>query len=1549
MRLLLSVAAEADAPLLDLAVDCDDDATVGELAAELARHVSVPVGAVVRDTGRRLGVVSNEPLLAGTVPTLWLRGMPLPAGQRVADSPLRHGAIVGLGTPLPDLLAEPDGLVEVRLVSGPGAGSVHRLGPGHYELGSASMCTVRLSDPEAPEVAVRLDVTADGQVTVEPVDGLAGQTVPAAPRRAALDGPIVVAGRDDEPAPAPPSRRRRFRRRSRNADPLGSVGPAHVTLDPEADRALVELDRVELRDRQAWQPGMALTVGTTMLELAPVGAADASLTPSPAGATLDYNRPPRLFRPTRMSEFSLPKEPQRPDKMPLPFLICLAPIVLGGTMFLITQRPYSLLFMAMSPLMLMANFTQGRRTQKRRYVRAMQEFEEKTRRIEHDAFSALVNERAERRIDLPDPAQVLLFATGPRARLWERRRNDPDWLTVRVGTADVPSEVILNDPTRERHQGPMTWTAPDVPVPVPLEKVGVTGIAAPGDLPRTIGRWIVGQVAALHSPADLRVVVLADRSNAEDWSWVRWLPHLRPDVDSPVLAAVGTDEETTARRVTELVRELEARQQAAASKQGVRFDPILVVLDGARSLRLLGGMVPLLRTGPMYGMTFLCLDADVTLLPEECRAVVSGDTRAVRVEVSGEPTVEAVRPDLVGTTWAERLGRSLSPVKDVSQADAASTLPASSRLLTVLRLDPPSGERIAQLWARGGRTTAAVIGESADGPFEIDVRRDGPHGLVAGTTGSGKSELLQTIIASLAVGNRPDEMTFVLVDYKGGAAFKDCANLLHTSGMVTDLDGHLTTRALVSLGAELRRREHLLARAGAKDIEDYLAGRQPGDEPMPRLLIVIDEFAALVAELPDFVTGLVDIARRGRSLGVHLILATQRPAGVVSAEIKSNTNLRIALRVTDPGDSQDVVDSELAAHIAQSTPGRAFARLGHSALIPFQSSRVGGRPRGADEAPAIGVRNLDWPSLGSASPASVPVGDEDDVSTPTDLAALVTAINEAGRVVGIGPQPSPWLPPLPEVLAVDDLRIEGTAAELRGPGDIRPVRLGLADLPAEQLQRPMTWDLARGSHLAIAGQSRSGRSSVLRLVAAEIASIAAPSDVHIYGIDCGNNALLPLVAMPHTGAVVTRDQPDRIRRLLSLLGGEVGRRQQALATQGFADIAEQRDAVPPDQRLPYLVVLLDRWESYVAQFESADGGILVDQLLQLLREGSGVGLRAVFTGDKTLVSTRMGAYIEDRLLLRMAAPEDYSLIGMRSKEVPTRIPAGRAFRSGESPQEVQLALLSADQAGPAQVAALHRIAAEAKERYGTPPPERRPARVDELPVAISLIDAVKLAEKPPAAGALVVGVGGDTLGLRTVDVPSDGQGFLVLGPPRSGRSSALQCTIEVALSQGHRVVVVAPRRSPLRDLDRRRGVLGIFDSASDPGEVRSALEVGGRRLLVIDDFEVLGADHAIAGLAEEYLREVRDSVDGIVVACGIDEVSGMYRGLTATMRKARTGLILAPRASTDGDVLSARLPRSVGGVTPVGRGVLVTATGWEWVQVPSPPEPTSAGLGRLRS
>ncbi len=345
--------------------------------------------------------------------------------------------------------------------------------------------------------------------------------------------------------------------------------------------------------------------------------------------------------------------------------------------------------------------------------------------------------------------------------------------------------------------------------------------------------------------------------------------------------------------------------------------------------------------------------------------------------------------------------------------DDDSAIPDAARLLDVLGLTNPTAEKIVAGWATRGMSTQAVVGVSLDGPFALDLRRDGPHDLIAGTTGSGKSELLQTLIASLAVANRPEAMTLVLVDYKGGSAFAECARLPHTVGMVTDLDAALVSRALESLGAELRRREHRLAEAGKKDLEAYVdkRGRDATLPAMPRLLIVIDEFASLARELPDFVSGLVNIAQRGRSLGIHLILATQRPSGVVSPEIRANTNLRIALRVTDTSESSDVIDAPDAARIATANPGRAYVRLGHSALVPFQSARVGGKApgrRAAVAAPPF-VAPLNAAAFGGPAPVRPREAAARDVVPVTDLAELVAAIRAAVEQLELPAQPSPWL------------------------------------------------------------------------------------------------------------------------------------------------------------------------------------------------------------------------------------------------------------------------------------------------------------------------------------------------------------------------------------------------------------------------------------------------------------------------------------------------------------------------------------------------------------
>ncbi|WP_129668147.1 FtsK/SpoIIIE domain-containing protein [Phytoactinopolyspora endophytica] len=1553
MRLLLSAIASADGEAVDLAVDCDENATVSDVARRLAAQIAPPAAEpqIVRALGH-LGVVGDGP---GTdivaPPALYLGGRPLDPDVLVRESALHNGALVGLGLPLSDMFGERTGVMELRTVSGIGAGQVDSLAPGTYSVGTAPASAVKVHDPSLPTTIFSLDVGLDGTVTITPDPAVVGEVIQPPDRELRLDGPIIIPKQEDEKKTKRKSRRkRRYKKLMKELDRLKNP---HMTIAPEDDRPFAHLDRVPLEGPTVWKPGTALVVGEAMFELTVPAEPDASLSPSPGGVTLDYNRPPRLLPPSRLTDFRLPSEPQKPRKSPLPWAMALGPVLMGGTMFLLIRSPYSLMIMLLAPLMLIARQSNSKKERRGSYATQMENYVERLQRISAQAYDALVRERGARRRDMPDPAALLLFATGPRARLWERRRTDPDWLRVRVGTADIPSEVKLTDPARDDHERDLRWTAPDVPVGVDMAAAGVTGVAGADGSRTLVAEWMVAQAAALHSPADLGIVVLSDPDGDRAWNWVRWLPHARRGDDADVIAGVGVDEETTNRRVAELMAVVEARKAARDEKGGgigggaaardVSFSPMLVVLDGARRIRLIPGLVTLLREGPSVGLLFLCIDTEEQQLPEECQAVVRvGPGNSSMVRVTQAETVEGVRVDLVPAGWCERLGRALAPIKDVSSEDLSSTLPASSRLLDVLHIDPATPEAIERWWTNVGRATRVVIGENADGPFSIDIKADGPHGLVAGTTGSGKSELLQSIIASLAVANRPDEFTFVLVDYKGGAAFKDCNHLPHTVGMVTDLDGHLTTRALASLAAELHRREHQLAGAGAKDIEDYLAGRGPDDEPMPRLMIVIDEFAALVAELPEFVKGLVDIARRGRSLGVHLILATQRPAGVVSSEIKSNTNLRIALRVTDRTDSQDVIESPESAEIPKSLPGRGYARLGHSSLVQFQSSRVGGRPAAPDASVSIGLRELSWESIGRPAAFEGAGQAEEDVSIPTDLESLVKAINEASDRTGVKAPPPPWLPPLDDIITLEELFSEQNASV--GSGDKIQLPFGMVDIPSQQRRSVAYYDVSDGGNLSIIGAPRSGRSTVLRAFAGVIGREVSPGDIHLYGVDCGNNALLPIVGLPHTGAVVSRDQPDRLARLTARIRSEIGRRQQLLAEQGFADVGEQRANTPPEKRLPYIVVLFDRWEGFKQAFESYDNGRLLDMWMQIMQEGTGVGVKIIMSADRTGLIGRLSTLMDDKLILRMTDLADFASIGMPGKEVPEHMPPGRCFRA-DGLRETHVALLTDDDAGTAQVAALQEIGRQATERFADVPRRMRPFRVDPLPTKITLAEATKLLEKPLADTEIPIAVGGDTLTLRTLDAIDHGPGLLILGPRRSGRSATLLTMTMSVLERGWRVALVTPRRSPLQELGTREGVEAVINLESKKEDVLELLEGlvpaqgKGRTALVIDDVELIGVDGWLVDGITKHLGKLRDSGSVIIAAGTTDDLGSSYRGPVAALKKSRSGLLLSPAATSDGDHFGLKLPRSLTGGMPPGRGLYVAAGQWQLVQVP---EVTSA-------
>jgi len=1463
-------------------------------------HVLVGAGA---DTPLGEAAAQIAEAVAETGSDLYQGDRRLDPESTLASAGLYEGAVVGFSRqPVPD--PAPPSLLELCVVSGTGAGAVYPLDAGRHPVGSDPTTAVRIEG--APPLAAVIDVTGDGRVSVLLHEGarLVGVESPQAAVPKPVKGEPFVPVPEALEAPAAP------------ADSSAGV---------------------------PWTEDADLEVGDSLLRWAVPAPPDSSVKPTDDGVGLDFNRPPRIVEPLPQRRHRVPARPVYRGKTPFPLMVTCAPAVMGIGMVLLFHNILYGAFAVFSPLFALANWVSGKRNGRKKFKLDLAEYFVNKAAEEKAIAEEVAEERVLRLAVAPDPAVLLRVAVGPGRRLWERRRSDPDHLVLRIGTADQPSMMEVEDEDRggvfrER----VRWNVPSIPVGVALADRGVVALAGPPERVRPLAGWLLAQIAALHSPTGVRLALLTDQDRAADWEWLRWLPHTRSPFGSGLL--IGNDDETVAYRISELLGAVSRRQEASQSMLGRALfsEPdIIVVVDGARRLRDMPGLVQLLTDGPRVRVFCLCLDREVRLLPKEATSVIVDGGRTVTLRQDGLPEVSGIRPDLIGPDWFETVARALAPLRDATPDDG-NVLPPQVRLLELLGLEEPDPEQITARWLAKPASTVAPIGVGYDGQVSIDLAADGPHALLAGTTGSGKSELLQTLVASLAVANRPDELTFLLIDYKGGSAFRDCVNLPHTLGMVTDLDGHLVNRVLESLAAELRRRERLLAEHGAKDQPDYLAQRRvdPALPPLPRLVLIVDEFATLVREVPDFIPGIVSIAQRGRSLGIHLVLATQRPAGVITGDIKANTNLRIALRVLDPNESKDVIDTGDAAVIPATLPGRALVRLSHRAVAAFQAAYAGAQHERTEEVatPASAIE-VPWSRLGRQD--DLPAGEArpERERGVTDLGVLVAAMRRAFEDLKMEPQPRPWLPPLPDRLTLAEL----PAPDATSPTALAPVAIGLEDLPPLQQQRPVLLNLETFTHLYVLGTTRSGRTQTLRTIAGALAQRHATADVHFYGIDAAGGGMSVLTELPHTGAVTNRNDIERLDRLLTRLGQELDRRQELLTEHHSTNITELRATMPPGPRPGHIFLLIDGWESLQGTISEHDNGRLVDEIYRLLREGGAAGVHVIISGDRALVGGRIGALNENRLMLRMSDRNDYLLIGVRGVDAAGGMPPGRAWQSSTSTQ-VQLALLTPEPSGQAQAEALRRIGEQAKARDAGTSAASRPFTVGKLPLGIDFAAAYRqLGDARPMAGLL--GIGADETGPVVVDFAGRGHAFMVVGPSGGGRSTILATFAISLLAARTKLLVVTPRESPLRRLAADPNVRVLTNPAPTSPEINAALaELGRPCVVLVDDLEVVMRNPAPDAALREVIATGRDRGVGLACAGSAEAFNQNPVSWVGELRRLRQGVLINPQSMNEGDFVGTRLPTEVvRRPLRLGRGYIANPTSGAIVAIALPLTELKAG------
>ncbi|RME10146.1 MAG: type VII secretion protein EssC [Ardenticatenia bacterium] len=1029
----------------------------------------------------------------------------------------------------------------------------------------------------------------------------------------------------------------------------------------------------------------------------------------------------------------------------------------------------------------------------------------------------------------------------PDRRIWVRMPHDESFLTLRVGEGHIPapftikfhgsenpleSDRLLVAARRLREQ---YSTIPDAPVILSLQQFPRFGIAVYDENSRIrIGNNIITQLAVFHAPSEVQIALFCEEDETPKWQWMRWLPHVHEQGGKRRFLATTESQRAALAQHLELI--LQEREQQVSEKYTSTGDEekqatlilpaIVVVITQPKFVMERQSLLNLLNKGPQYGIFFIVLAERERYLPALVRSSIhvgrGPNTTFLRREKL--PDITRITFDEVSSREAEDFARKLAPWRDpaLSESGDIPTLVTLFELLGIQDISNDLKQNLYTFWdlsLQRMRHIVAPLGKKAGGEIlEIDLheRAHGPNGLVAGMVGAGKSELLQTLVAMLATRYHPHQVSFVLIDYKGGGMAEVFRALPHTLGIITNLqDPTLAQRAIKSLTVEMQRRQDLFNKVNVSHIDDYhrrLYGKKQEEHqeapqetlpPLPYLVIIVDEFAEMKMENPDLAQEFIRIARLGRALGLRLILAMQKPAGIVDSQIEANTRFRLCLRVAQVEDSRTMIRRPDAAYIKNQ--GRAFFQVGVNELFyEFQVAWAGAPyvPGGVNEEETrIFKVTIDGERIPVGDPLFAPPPLPQD-GPETQLQALVQFLHEAfeeyAQERAIEPLPKLWSDPLPERILLQDVL---PTSQIRwkektwfnGLRFLRPI-IGLIDDPVNPIphlrQRPLVLDLLKDGSIALYGAPGAGKTYFLMTLLTSIALNHPPEEVHFYILDFSGGAFSIFSELPHTGAVIMEDEKDRHERLLRLLTRLLEERRSLFRERGISDIREWWQKYP-DEPMPSLVLCIDNYAAFEATYKGSPREetffeSLERQLVRLIRDGRRWGIHVVITAlNMTDIKTKMRASFGRQLTLRMQDAGVYSdLLGARTRMQPAPLP-GRGLIAIEeggraTVYEFQVAIPFAAET---DFELRQQLQALFKKMQESPQAQRiRPPAVRILPQTFTITEFLNdeaLTIEPPK-GHLLLPLGYDTQDVEVFSLDmTRSLGILALGSPGSGKTNFL--------------------------------------------------------------------------------------------------------------------------------------------------------------------------------
>ncbi|WBB48729.1 type VII secretion protein EccCa [Verrucosispora sp. WMMA2044] len=1166
----------------------------------------------------------------------------------------------------------------------------------------------------------------------------------------------------------------------------------------------------------------------------------------------------------------------------------------------------------------------------------------------------------------PDPS--LLWSTVHSHRLWERRPTDPDFAVVRVAvgpqTLATPLVPPVTRPPEELE--PMTAGAlrrfldaysvvPDLPVALSLRSfarvfvraapVGPTGSPAA----QALARAVLTQLAVFHAPDELLVAVCAGPERRARWEWVKWLPHAQHPTRTDALGPVRL----VASSVAELERLLD---QVLASRS--RFSPIGPATDGPHLVIVFDGgdvtgATELVGDGGIDAVTLIDLDTPPPRLLDRFSLLL--ELRNGRLHShSSDGSAEVGTADTIEVAEAEAVARRLAPLRLAATGGADAAPGVEPGLPELLGIGEPEDFTAEQGWVpRSPRDRLRVpIGVGPDGgAVELDLKESaqggmGPHGLLIGATGSGKSELLRTLVLGLATTHSAEQLNFVLVDFKGGATFAPFDRLPHTAAVITNLADALplVDRMVDAINGELVRRQELLRRTGSfASLRDYERARATGNPlpPLPSLLLICDEFSELLSAKPDFIDLFLQIGRLGRSLGVHLLLASQRLEEGRLRGLDTHLSYRIGLRTFSSLESRTVLGVP-DAHELPPSPGHGFLRFGTEPLRRFKTAYISGplrrRALAADAAGTERPRLLAFSTHVTPVPQPpAPPAAEDETDDPRTLLRLLV-----DRLAGQGaPAHQVWLPPLDAAPALDELVGPLTVDPVRGLTvdnpelhGARQVPVAVVDRPFEQ-RRDLLWLALDGAagHVAVVGGTQSGKSTALRTLVCALALTHTPTEVQVYCLDFGGGGLASVRGLPHVGGVTGRADPTGVRRTVGEMSTLLADRERRFAELGVESMAAWRqrrdsgtDAGDADV-FGDVFLVVDGWTTLRSEYED-----LEPLITDLATRGLSYGVHVVATAVRWLdFRPAIRDLFGSRLELRLGDPSDSVVARRAAAHVPERTP-GR----GITPAGLHF-LTALPRTTGTDTAGLVKQVGDAWSGPAAPPVRLLPA---VLPYGDLDLDATT---------GLRIPVGVAEADLRPVVLDFGTEPHLVVyGDAESGKSSFLRALATSIVAR------FTPEQARVILVDYRRSLLGVIstehligygtaaahsadlvESAAgyladrapgpqvSPTQLRERSWWSGPELFVlVDDYDLVASGPANPLRAlEEHLPHARDVGLHLVLARRTGGAArAQYEPLVQRLRELSTSGLVLSGSPEEGALVGPVRP----GPLPPGRGRLFT-------------------------